>query len=458
MKRKVAILTFLLVLVIGMQVMRYTTTLRWLTPCFNKTLPSNYTHAHQTPPHPLWIRSYGGNSQDVAESVVESSGGGFAISGYTNSYSPGGDYDYWLIHTDPNGNLLWEKTYGGSEDEFYGALIECNDGGFALIGSSHSYTLNVSVSYNMWWVRTDDSGNMLWNQPYQHGDSSGSGSGLVECSDGGFALAGHTSKNGLYTYDVWLVRITANGGIVWEDTYGDPAYIEYCQAVVECSGGGFALAGRRIIAGNDTDFYLVRTDANGNELWQSTFHKGSFDQCLSLIECSGGGFALVGRTGPDNLNTDSWLVRTDANGNKLWDKTYGDASGNDCCFSVVECWDGGFALAGFYNGSHTDSDFYLVRIDTNGNTLWEQTYGTGSDDFGLGMMLCGNGDYTLVGVTGEYGYEQAMLMRIPAIIIPGFFLPVDPLLLIGVIIVIIVVIVVLGVFLWRRRRLAVSEV
>jgi hypothetical protein len=206
-------------------------------------------------------------------------------------------------------------------------------------------------------------------------------------------------------------------------------------------------------AANGHDFYLMRTDGAGDEWWSRTYHNSGDDVCYSIIECSDGGFALAGFTGA--TDRDFWLVRTDEDGNVLWDKTYGDVGDEDNGFSVAQCWDDGFIIAGETDGWHSSIDYYLIRTDENGNTLWEQAYGTNGDDQGRVVVVCADGSYAIVGFTEDSGSWDAMLMRIPATItstpstMPLGFSDLIPII---IIVVVVIVIAGIGILLWRRRR------
>jgi len=203
----------------------------------------------------MWSQTYGGEygditySFDIAYSLVETSDGGFALAGYTSSFGAG-DYDCWLVKTDAYGNMEWNKTYGGESSDAAYSLVETSDGGFAMAGQ---------LANEFWLVKIDASGNMIWNQTY----GEGSASSLVETSDGGYALAGETYIFGAGLFDFWLVKTDAYGNMEWNQTYGGE-YGDIAHSLVETSDGGYALAGETYSFGaGASDFWLVKTDANG---------------------------------------------------------------------------------------------------------------------------------------------------------------------------------------------------
>jgi len=154
----------------------------------------------------MWSQTYGEENFDVARALVETSDGGYALAGITRPPGAGLD-DIWLVKTDANGNMEWNQTYGGESVEIAPSLVETSDGGYAIAGGTLSFGLS---DYDCWLVKTDANGNMEWNQTYggEHFDSAYA---LVETSDGGYALAGQTSSFGTGSNDFWLVRTNEQG-------------------------------------------------------------------------------------------------------------------------------------------------------------------------------------------------------------------------------------------------------
>jgi hypothetical protein len=208
----------------------------------------------------LWNKTYG---VGVGYSVVQSSDGGYAIAGDTSSYGAGGS-DVYLIKTDSLGNILWNKTYGGTGNERGSSVVQSSDGGYAIAGFTNSFGGGGPVVYL---VKTDSAGNMQWNKTYGAID----GNSVVQTSDGGYAIAGITMyyDAGSYPVLVYLVKTDAYGTMQWSKTYGvtsnplSKASAGY--SVVQTSDGGYAIAGYTNSPGSGGSVgYLVKTDANGN--------------------------------------------------------------------------------------------------------------------------------------------------------------------------------------------------
>ena len=327
----------------------------------------------------IWSQTYGGTEDDGNfVYLVETSDGGFAIASNTHSFDAGNG-DFWLIKTDALGNMEWNQTYGGTEVDHPYALVQTSDGGYALAGGTKSF--GDIGSFNIWLVKTDEYGNMLWNRTYGRGEAGS----LVETSDGGYALAGGSK----------LIKTDSYGNWEWTQTYNGSAL-----SLVETSDGGFALAG-----GADDDFWLAKTDELGNMEWSNVYGGDKLDVAESVVQTSDGGFALVGTTEsfPENWTDwkDCWLIKTDKFGNKEWDKTYGGENW-DWGHSLILTSDGGFAIAG-ESDSFGGYDFWLVKTDGSGNIEWSRTYGGSERDGAESVIQTSDGGYVLAGFTESYG-------------------------------------------------------
>lgn len=355
-----------------------------------------------------WSRTFGGSGEDVGCDLVVCQSGGFAIGGYTYSFGAGMN-DAWLIRVDAQGNLLWNQTYGKEYGESVFGLIECQDGGFALVGTTATYDID---HIDMWLVRTDSEGSLLWNQSYG-GAKAEEGHSLVECSAGGFVLAGNTKGFGADTQDMWLVRITENGTLLWQRTFDGLGSWDYCFRVLECSAGGFIMIGYSI-AGNNADYgvFLVRTDASGNKIWSKIFsgYPGVipyYQRGFALIECQEGGFAILAQLlAPDRRHTDLRFIRIDNQGNQLWDHTYGGVE-EERSYDLVETDDGGFMLlASVLNPEEPQWDALLFRTDENGTLLWESLVGTSNWEMGYALVKCPYTGFALAGYVRQFQSEE----------------------------------------------------
>jgi hypothetical protein len=350
----------------------------------------------------MWSHTYGGTGEEsmVANGVhlVRTSDGGFALAGGTYSFGAGG-VDFWLVKTDANGNMEWNRTYGGADHDIPHSLIQTADGGFALAGETQ---LNLGLP-DFWLVKTDAKGDMEWNQTYGGLDIDSANS-LIQTSDGGYALVGGILSFGAGSYDAWLIKTDELGNMQWNQTYGG-THRDSVVSVVETSDGGFALAGNTDSFGAGTvNFWLVKTDDSGNMEWNRIYGESDRNFVFSMVKTSDGGFALAGDLHSHDAGVENfWLVKTDEDGNMEWNQIYGGAD-VDIAFSVVETSDGGYALAGETKPSPAgDFDFWFVKTDTLGNEEWNRTYGGAKEDFANSVVQTSDGGYAMAGNTLSFG-------------------------------------------------------
>jgi predicted secreted protein len=314
--------------------------------------------------YPAVNKTYGGTGYERASALVQTADGGYALAGWTESLG-GGGFNFWLVKTDAVGNEQWNKTYGGTDDDLAWALVQTADGGYALAG--YTFSLGAGDS-DFWLVKTDSAGNEQWNKTYG-GTSIEEAWALVQTADGGYALGGWTFSFGFGGGDFWLVKTDSAGNEQWNKTYGGESY-DQAFTMVQTADEGYALAGQTqsFGAGGPMDFWLVKTDAAGNEQWNKTYGGTDDEEVHALVQTADGGYALAGETwslGGGGFN--SWLVKTDAVGNEQWNKTYGGTEA-DWAEALVQTADGGYTLAGVTDsfGAGWD-DFWLVVTDPDGN-------------------------------------------------------------------------------------------
>jgi len=334
--------------------------------------------------------TYGGANHDVARSLIQTADGGFAVAG-----SSGGDA--FLVKTDAVGTVLWNMTYGGIDSEEGRSLVQTSDGGYAIAGIARP----LGLDYDVFLVKTDWAGNMQWSEIYG-GTDHDYGYSVVQTSDGGYAIAGLTISFGAGLGDVYLVKTDAAGTMQWNKTYGGTDG-EAGNALVQTPDGGYAIAGQTGSSGISLDFYLVKTDAAGNEQWSETYGGTGGEFGYSMVQTTDGGYAITGETSSFGSSYDVYLVKTDAAGTMQWDKTYG-GTWDEAGYSLVQTAFGGFAIAGstrsFGAGNY---DVYLVRTDAAGTMQRNETYGGTSDEWAYSIVPTADGGYAMAGYSYSFG-------------------------------------------------------
>jgi hypothetical protein len=349
-----------------------------------------------------WTRTYGGADIDEAESVIQTSDGGYAIAGSTFILHRLG-YDFWLIKIDAYGNMEWNRTYGKFGADYGYSVVQTSDGGYAIAGNTYVSSSGIDCDFQL--IKTDSQGNVEWQNTY-----GGSGTEqvyqVIATSDGGYAIAGYTFSYGAGKADFWLVKTDASGEMEWSQVYGG-AKFEIPYSVVETSDGGYALVGfTESFGATKTDFWLVKTDASGNMLWNKKYGGNGIDMAYSLLATPDGGYAIAGNT--DSFNEekyDVWLIKTDANGNIEWNQTYERTPTQKFSnflrpCSLVRALDGGYAIAAKKRSSGTGSyDFWLIKTDEQGNMEWNQAYGDGKSEQPNSLVAASDGGYVMAGYT-----------------------------------------------------------
>ncbi len=357
-------------------------------------------------PDTLWTRTYGGPSWDFGFSVQQTPDGGYVFVGQTESFGAG-NQDVYLIRTDADGLRHRTRTYGGAGRDRGIALLCAPGGGYVLVGETYSLGAGGSDVY---FVRTDEDGDTLWTRTYGSQDYE-TGQSVALTSDGGYVIAGFRTRllpSGLTDIDVYLVRTDEVGDTLWTRSHGGPEY-DMGYSVLQTSDGGYIVVGNTASWGaGETDVLLIRTNANGDTLWTRTYGGADHDHGASALQAADGGYLIAGSTHSFGAGqSDVYLVRTDANGDPLWTRTYGGPD-YDFASSIQPGSAGGYVIAGGarWYGSRT-GDVYLLRTDAAGDTVWTGTYGGPGQESADGVAVTTDGGYVLVGATDSFGAGQA---------------------------------------------------
>jgi hypothetical protein len=343
-------------------------------------------------PNPMsatyFAKTYGGTS---ASSVQQTSDGGYILAGYTSSFGAGGD-DIFLIKTDANGNVQWAKTYGGTRNDRAYSVQQTSDGGYIVAGITYSFGVD---SGDIFLIKTDANGNVIWAKTYG-GTRYDWASSVQQTSDGGYIVAGWTWSFGAGWDDIFLIKTDANGNIQWAKTY-EGTYYDWAYSVQQTSDGGYIVAGGTSFWGDYV--FLIKTDANGNIIWSKTYIGTDDIWAHSVQQASDGGYIVAGNIG----YYDIFLIKTDANGNIQWAKTYGGTDWDEA-YSVQQTSDGGYILAGgTYSFGAGGADIFLIKTDANGNIIWAKTYGGTYGDRAYSVQQTSDGGYIVAGYTASFG-------------------------------------------------------
>jgi hypothetical protein len=224
-----------------------------------------------------------------------------------------------------------------------------------------------------------DTGNLIWS--YEYGGPVRESCNAFLPLDDGFLFGGETASYGSGQTDFWIVRCSASGETLWTRTFGGSAN-ERCYAMCASADSGIILAGTTTtFSTGSTQVWMVKMSDSGDSLWSRSFGGTGTDECYSIAPTADHGFLLAGSTTTYGAGgSDFWIVRTDSSGNSLWSRTFGGTN-TEVCQSIVALAAGGFALAGYTSSFGGGSyDYWLVRMSDGGDSLWSRTYGrTGID-------------------------------------------------------------------------------
>lgn len=317
-----------------------------------------------------WSKTYDNQSTDSFISLQITSDGGYIIAGVTGTLREGNDLDFWLVKMDSDGNQQWSKTFGGVERDVAQSVVQTSDGGYAIVGFTLSFGHGLTDEYgrgDVWLIKTDSSGNEQWNKTFGE-EAQDSGSSIILASDNGYLITGHkgsiSNGGGDGETDLWLIKTDTSGNKQWEKTFGgeddDGGF-----AVVQTSDDGYAIAGYTHSSGNGhADVWLIKTDSSGNELWDKTFGGAKEEWAQSIALTSDGGYILTGFTFSFGFDDrDCWLIKTDSSGSEEWNKTFGGI-GEDQGSSVIQTTNGSYVITGQTEpDGEGDYDVWLIKTD-----------------------------------------------------------------------------------------------
>ena len=371
----------------------------------------------------VWKKTLGGTKQDKAFSVETTNDGGYIVMGTTNSNDldvtdfvgpSDSDVSTWIIKLNASGGIQWKKSYRGSSfyDELAKSIHQTADGGYIFTGSFFLY----GSGTEMWIVKLDANGEIVWQKNYG-GTRAEHATAIQSTSDGGYIVVGDTnsldgnvtgfhgaSNNG--SPDVWVIKLNGSGDLQWQKTLGG-TFDDYGTDIAQTSDGGYILAGRTrsfdgdvigyhffSTSGNDNvepDAWIIKLDSTGNMEWNKAYG-GSYDDGWNcrIIQTQDQRYVFVcaigsydGDVDENHGNNNAWAVKIDGSGNILWKQSMGTYP-TTYPTSIEQTADNGFVISGYIQinngaeistitGYHDGLDFFIVKMmpDTLANTTFE---------------------------------------------------------------------------------------
>jgi len=396
-----------------------------------------------------WSRIFGGSGSDIARSIQQTGDGGFIVAGSTNSNDGDvsgnrGGWDGWIVRLDAAGDIIWQRSLGGSGGDSFNSVQQTTDGGFIVAGQSNSNDGDVSENpgYTSGWVvKLDSNGEIEWQRTFG-GPRDDAISGIQQTADGGYIFIGTISSNfelelevgrpniftrfiawlsgstemmrvsDVLSSNVWITKLDSSGVIEWQKTFGYPGLrLQHIgRAIQQTTDGGYIAAAMVLNFESDVialDAWVIRLDAAGEIVWERMLGGSGWDAAYTIKRTADGGYIFAGSSRsadgglPENrAYRGSWIVKLDSSGEIEWQKSLGGSF-----YSVQQTTDGGYILAG--NLPSNDSnvpdgrrypDGWIVKLDADGAIEWQKTLGgSGRDGFtsvqqtlGSGYILAGN--------------------------------------------------------------------
>ena len=404
-------------------------------------------------PNIQWQKAFGGTSNEYARSIIQTTDDGYIVSGYTYSNNGDvsgnhGDADYWLVKINSTGTIEWQKTFGGSGEDWARRIRKTTDGGFIIIGRTNSNNGDVTGfhggSWDCWIIKLDSAGNIIW-QKTLGGSSVDQGYDIQQTSDNGYIVTcGSNSNDGDITgnhggSDFWVVKLNATGSIIWQKSLGGTGD-DLGSSVQQTFDGGYIVGGNSNSTNGDVtgnhgndDFWVVKLDSEGNISWQKSLGGSGFDGFQCIKQAIDGGYLVSGYTFSNNGdvtgnhgNYDVWVIKLNSLGNITWQKTLGGTNSDQAKY-IQQTIDEGIIIVGNTKSNNGDVsnnqgdwDYWVVKLDGMGTLLWQKTLGGISFDEADYIEQTTEGGYIIAGrtnsnngdVTGNHGNTDFWVVKL----------------------------------------------
>jgi len=380
-----------------------------------------------------WQKCFGGTGEDAAASITRTTDGGYIFCGYSNSTDGNvtgnlGKYDYWVVKFDKTGAIEWQKNLGGSAIDIGMTVNQTTDNGYLITGYSYSTDGNVTGNHgadDVWALKLAQNGTTEWSTSLGGSQHDWADSG-VQTADGGYFFGGGAGSNDGNVsgnhgdYDVWVQKLNANGTLVWQKCLGGTG-LDRAIAVIESPEIGYLAAGITESIDGDVignhgnyDAWIVGLNTTGGLLWQTCLGGSGDDGANSIINTKDGGYLIGGYTSSADGNVsgnhgfyDAWIVKLDVQGDLIWQKCLG-GTGDDGAESVTQDSDGGYLIAGYtssddgdVSGNHGNYDAWIVKLDAQGDLIWQKCLGGTGDDDAWSLIQTDSEKYMVAGYTNS---------------------------------------------------------
>jgi uncharacterized delta-60 repeat protein len=338
----------------------------------------------------------GGTNFESAFSIIQTADGGYALTGVTIGQ---GYEDINVVKLTSNGSLQWTRTVGGAGEDGAPSIIQSTDGNYVVAGWTDSFGVG---ALDIFIVKLSSNGSLLWSETIGGADTDYVYS-TIQTSDGGYALAGVTKSFGAGSYDMFIVKLASNGSLLWSKTVGG-MFNDWAHSIIQNTEGGYTIAGhsQSFAAGYD-NMYIIKLDANGSLDWSKTVGGASFDRAESIVQTTDGGYAIAGYTQSFGAGTENmYVIKLASNGSLQWSKSIGGTF-FDWAASIIQTTDGGYEAAGYTHSFGTGGDMYIIKLDTGGSLLWSRAVGGPNSEAAYSILPSTDGSCVVAGHTDSFG-------------------------------------------------------
>ncbi len=325
--------------------------------------------------------------------------------------------DRTLAKISSSGNVDWAKNY--KVNTWLVSVARTFDGGYIATGTV--YFIN-NGNHKIISIKVDATGNLIWNKLYGGTDDKDEwGYSICQTRDSNYIIAGTTTTYGMGANDIYLIKIDKEGNFIWAKTIGEE-HSETVYRIKQDNDGNLLVIGYTFKTSNNADIYLVKLNESGDTIWTKTYGGSYHESGHDVIQTSDGGYAILGTSGsiaPARL-VDVALIKTDIDGNLIWGKTYGGYDVDEGS-QLWELPDHGFILSGqtesFGSGGDCPPigpcrDYYLIRTDQYGDTVWTKAYGLhGSQEWTQGVLVTEDEGFVIFGQSETLDYLCSYLVK-----------------------------------------------
>jgi uncharacterized delta-60 repeat protein len=365
-----------------------------------------------------WANTYGGNGaywagHQWANSIQQTADGGYIVAGASTSFGGLGFNFGWVLKLDANGIVQWEKQYGFGDGDEINCIRQTSDGGYIVAGRTYLMT-NPSPRNQAWIFKLDQNGIVVWNWTFG-GSQDDSANSIEQTSDDQYIVAGSTASFGTAGgKDIWVFKLNTNGTMIWQRTFGGEGDDE-ANSVQQTADGGYVVAGSTSSFGSGLkDAWILKLNGTGYPQWQKTYGGSLNDEANSIQQTSDGGYIVAGSTSSYKVFSDfsyAWVLKLDENGVPEWQKQYGHGDG-DVANSIQQTSDGGFIVAGYsylFVLPQRLNDAWVFKVDEDGIFLWGKGFGGSENDYANFIQETSDGGYIVAGETDSFGAGDSNL-------------------------------------------------